>query len=214
MTWTAPSEESELALYLQSEEWGRRLAGLCMDRSLDMVVCLLGVMQAGGAYVPLDFEFPDERIAYMVQDSGAAIILTQGSLQERLRALIPAGTKLVALDEQWPEIHERAQGASLRSRVRPNHLAYVMYTSGSTGRPKGVMVEHRQIVAYVTAIQKKLRFEEGARRSRWSRRSPRIWAIRCCSRRWWAGHAARIDREAMTDAEAYGRIAARTASTA
>ena len=140
----------ELALYLQSlgvQPDG--LVGLCVERSLEMMVGLLGILQAGGAYVPLDPEYPDERLAYMLRDSGAAIVLTQEKLESRLAA-VGTGTRLVALDRQWPEIAERAgelkaNGVPLQEEVRPQHLAYVIYTSGSTGKPKGVMVEHRAV---------------------------------------------------------------------
>ena len=78
-------------MYLQSQGVGPdRLVGLCMDRSLDMVVGLLGILQAGGAYVPLDPDYPDERLAYMLRDSRAAIVLTQEKLQDKLGGLIPA----------------------------------------------------------------------------------------------------------------------------
>jgi amino acid adenylation domain-containing protein len=145
----------ELALYLQSQ--GVRpdgLVGLCMDRSVDMVVGLLAILQAGGAYVPLDPNYPDERLAYMVRDSQAAIVLTQERLREKLRGLVSPETRLVSLDGQRAEIGERVAGlkttgALLRQDVEPHHLAYVIYTSGSTGQPKGVAIEHHSPVTLV-----------------------------------------------------------------
>ncbi|MEO8380288.1 MAG: amino acid adenylation domain-containing protein, partial [Acidobacteriota bacterium] len=169
LTYRELGERSlELAAYLQSEGVGPdERVGLCMERSLDVIVGLWGVLRAGGAYAPLDPDYPDDRLAYMLADSGASIVLTQERLRDRLRAITPAGTRIVTLDGQWPEIRAHAAqmnatGAVLRRDVKPHHLAYVMYTSGSTGRPKGVMVEHRHIVRYVTAIEKKLEFPEGA----------------------------------------------------
>jgi aspartate racemase len=147
----------DLALFLQSQGVGPdSLVGLCMERSLEMVVCLFGILQAGGAYAPLDPDYPDERLAYMAQDSQAAIILTQEKLRDKLSAVIPAGTPLITVDRQWPEIGARvadlkARGAQLDDGVTSHHLAYVIYTSGSTGKPKGVLVEHQSLVNHATA---------------------------------------------------------------
>ena len=145
----------DLALYLQS--LGVKpdtLVAVFMERSLDLIVGLLGILQAGGAYVPLDPRDPDERVSYMLQDTQAAIVLTRDNLRERLGALVPAEKRLLALDQQWPEIADRvaelkATGIQLRQQVEPHHLAYLIYTSGSTGKPKGVMIEHHSPVALV-----------------------------------------------------------------
>ncbi|MEO8034805.1 MAG: amino acid adenylation domain-containing protein, partial [Acidobacteriota bacterium] len=145
----------DLALYLQSQGVEpETLVGLCMDRSLDMLVGMLGILQAGGAYVPLDPNYPDERLAYMLEDSQAAVVLTQETLREKLRGLVRPEAQVVALDRQMPEIGERvaqlkANGVLLRKDVGPYHLAYVIYTSGSTGRPKGVAIEHHSPVSLV-----------------------------------------------------------------
>ncbi|HEX8618887.1 MAG TPA: amino acid adenylation domain-containing protein, partial [Thermoanaerobaculia bacterium] len=97
-----------VALYLQAEGVGPdTLVGVCMERSLDMLVAMLGILGAGGAYVPLDPAYPDDRIAYMLRDSGAGVVLTQQSLDEKLRALVSPATKLIALDAQWPRIEQR-----------------------------------------------------------------------------------------------------------
>ncbi|MFL5542922.1 MAG: amino acid adenylation domain-containing protein, partial [Longimicrobiaceae bacterium] len=117
--------------------------GLCLERSLEMVVSLLGVLKAGGAYVPLDPGYPAERLAYMLADSGVAVVLTQEKLREVLPA--PAGVARVSVDGAGAE----SAGESARSPesgVTPEDLAYVIYTSGSTGRPKGVMNAHRGVV--------------------------------------------------------------------
>ena len=145
LTYRELDEKSrDLALYLQSE--GVRpdsLVGVCMERSLEMVVALYGILRAGGAYVPLDPDYPDDRLEHMVSDSRAAIVLTQEKLRGKLATLVAAETRLLALDTQWPEI---PANVVLRQDLAPSHLAYVIYTSGSTGRPKGVMNEHRGVV--------------------------------------------------------------------
>ncbi len=147
----------DLALYLQSiGVKPDTLVGLCVERSLQMVVGLLGILLAGGAYVPLDPEYPDERLAYMLQDSGATIIVTQQKLQNKLGALIAAETELIPLDGDGATMKERVAGlkarkAGLADEVKPHNLAYVIYTSGSTGTPKGVLVEHRSVVNYTIA---------------------------------------------------------------
>jgi amino acid adenylation domain-containing protein len=112
-----------------------------MERSIEMVVALYGVLKAGGAYVPVDPDYPAERVAFMVHDSGAEVMLTQQHLIERLPE---HPTHLVRLDADWPTIarhsKERFEGAAT-----PEHLAYVIYTSGSTGKPKGAMNSHRGV---------------------------------------------------------------------
>jgi amino acid adenylation domain-containing protein len=167
LTYQQLYERSQnLAMYLQSQ--GVKpdsLVGLCMERSLDMVVSLLGTLQSGGAYVPLDPDYPDERLAYMLQDSQAAIILTQEKLQDKLSGLIPAGTRLIAVDRQCSEISDRAaelkaKKVRLQPQVKPHHLAYVIYTSGSTGAPKGVMVEHANVARLFSATDEWFRFNE------------------------------------------------------
>ncbi len=144
-----------LALYLQS--LGVKpdsLVGLCVERSLEMMVGILGILQAGGAYVPLDPDYPKERLSHMLQDSQAAIVLSQEKLKDKLSALIAQDTQLIALDQQWSEIDEsaadlRRKQVKLKQEVKPHHLAYVIYTSGSTGKSKGVAIEHHSPVALV-----------------------------------------------------------------
>jgi amino acid adenylation domain-containing protein len=155
-----------LALYLQSQGVEPDcLVGLCMDRSLDMVVGLLGILQAGGAYVPLDPDYPDDRLAYMLRDSLAAIVLTQEKLQDKLSAVIPPDTRLIAVDRQMAEIGDcvaelKATKVPFHQRVKPHHLAYVIYTSGSTGAPKGVMVEHANVARLFSATDEWFQFNE------------------------------------------------------
>jgi natural product biosynthesis luciferase-like monooxygenase protein len=124
------------------------LAGLCVDRSLDLLVGVLGIQKAGGAYVPLDPEYPADRIAYMIEHSGAGVILTQAALEERLPAF---DGKLLRLDADWSEI-AKLPPTPVDGGATPENLAYVIYTSGSTGRPKGVMVEHRNVANFFAGM--------------------------------------------------------------
>ena len=133
---------NQLAHYLRGLGVGREvLVGICVERSLEMVVGLLGVLKAGGAYVPLDPSYPPERLRYMVEDAQATVVLTQ----ERLRELLPeGGARVVLLDGDW----EQVQGQSVwnpESAAGSDNLAYVIYTSGSTGKPKGAMNSLRAI---------------------------------------------------------------------
>ncbi|HKE58548.1 MAG TPA: amino acid adenylation domain-containing protein [Pyrinomonadaceae bacterium] len=114
------------------------LVGICAERSLEMVVAILGVMKAGGAYVPLDPAYPQDRLAFMLEDAQVGVLLTQQNLLKNLPA---HNATVVCLDCDW-EVIAQASGADLEPNATPANLAYVIYTSGSTGRPKGVMVEH------------------------------------------------------------------------
>jgi amino acid adenylation domain-containing protein len=118
---------------------------ICAERSLAMIVGLLGILKAGGAYVPLDPAYPRQRLAYMLEDTRAPVLVTQ----ERVRAMLPdhAG-RVLCLDADWPII-ARESGATPTHEATPESLAYVMYTSGSTGRPKGVSIPHRAVVRLV-----------------------------------------------------------------
>ena len=134
---------NQLAHYLRQLGVGpEALVGVCVDRSLEMVIAILGVLKAGGAYVPMDPAYPRERLAYMLADSGARVVLTQAHLV----ATVPASqAQVLALDADWPRV-DRASRANLPPAGGPESLAYVIYTSGSTGTPKGVLVEHRGVV--------------------------------------------------------------------
>jgi amino acid adenylation domain-containing protein len=116
------------------------LVGLCVERSLEMVVGLLGILKAGGAYVPLDPSLPMERLGFCLQDSAALILVTQQALSGRFSGL--ESLRLVILEQGVGE----APVANLARRNRPADLAYVMYTSGSTGTPKGVEISHQALV--------------------------------------------------------------------
>ena len=142
---------SQLAARLRAVGVGPDVrVGLCVERSLDMVVGLLGVLKAGGAYVPLDPSYPRERLALMLEDSGAPVLVTQ----RRLTDLLPHGGAVVcvdALEESTGEARVDLQGGA-----RPDNAAYVIYTSGSTGRPKGVVVQHRNVLNFFAAMDARL----------------------------------------------------------
>ncbi|MGU3780609.1 amino acid adenylation domain-containing protein [Burkholderia metallica] len=136
---------NQLAHHLRDQSVGPDiLVGICVERSLDMIVGLLAILKAGGAYVPLDPGYPPERIAYMLEDAKPAMLLTQQHLLPRLVGLAD-DLLTFCLDAQWPEL-ARHGIANPANRTRPDNLAYVIYTSGSTGKPKGVCVSHQSVV--------------------------------------------------------------------
>ncbi len=141
ITYLALNEQAnQLARYLRTEGVGADvLVGIMADRSLDMVVGMLAVLKAGGAYVPIDPEYPEERIRYMLEDSGVRLLLTQSHLWESTTF----DGKLVSLDEAATYTGD---ASNLESISGPNHLAYVIYTSGTTGKPKGTLIEHKNVV--------------------------------------------------------------------
>jgi amino acid adenylation domain-containing protein len=124
------------------------LVGVCMDRTKDLVVALLGVLKAGAAYVPLDPRYPSERLAYMISDAGLDVMLTQAHIMDSL----PTGPSRVILVDEVPDHRGPPATAAPAGGSSGFGLAYVIYTSGSTGRPKGVMVPHRCVVNLVTSI--------------------------------------------------------------
>jgi amino acid adenylation domain-containing protein/non-ribosomal peptide synthase protein (TIGR01720 family) len=140
---------NQLAHYLRAAGVGANtLVGLCMSRSLEMVVGLLGVLKAGGAYVPLDPAYPEERLQFMIEDSGLNVLLTE----ETLKSAMPAFEgRLISVDSEWEEIAKEAQTRCI-DLSKPENMAYVIYTSGSTGIPKGVMVAHRGVVNHNLAM--------------------------------------------------------------
>ena len=117
------------------------MVGICVERSLEAVVGILGILKAGGAYVPLDPDYPASRLNLMLEDTAAPVLLTQARLRDRLPAY--AG-RTISLDSDWPRIALESQD-DLDVGVNARNLAYVIYTSGSTGEPKGVAVSHRAV---------------------------------------------------------------------
>ncbi|CAD5977262.1 Gramicidin S synthase 2 [Planktothrix rubescens] len=142
---------NQLAHYLQSlGVKADGLVGIFVERSLEMIIGILGILKAGGAYVPLDVNYPKERITYIFEDTQLSILLTQSQLLEQLPAF--QGTT-ICLDQDWSSIAKQSTVNPI-VEVDQHNLAYIIYTSGSTGKPKGVMIEHRSIVNYIlTAIR-------------------------------------------------------------
>ncbi|MEY2832873.1 MAG: hypothetical protein RLZZ574_2132, partial [Cyanobacteriota bacterium] len=133
---------NQLAHYLQTLGVKPEvLVGICVERSLEMVVGLLGILKAGGAYVPLDPSYPAERLSYMLSDAGVKVLLTQDNLLSVLPSHV---AQLVCLDTNWGIIEPHSQ-ANLMTDISADNLAYIIYTSGSTGQPKGVMNTHQGI---------------------------------------------------------------------
>jgi len=124
------------------------MVGTAIDRSLEMVIALLGILKAGGAFVPLDLNYPAERLAFMASDTKAPVLVVGRKALERLSGQDWLQAQLVTLDGDAGEINGKSK-TNPENLTSPDGLAYVMYTSGSTGRPKGVMVPHRAVVRLV-----------------------------------------------------------------
>ena len=140
---------NQLAHHLQALGVGPEvLVAICLERSLEMVVGLLGILKAGGAYVPLDPAYPPARLAFMLADAQPRVLLTQEALMSALPA---SDVKLVFLDSDRENISVESQENPV-SEGNAENLAYVIYTSGSTGRPKGVFVPHRALVNHNIAV--------------------------------------------------------------
>ncbi|WP_420127105.1 non-ribosomal peptide synthase/polyketide synthase [Longimicrobium sp.] len=126
--------------------------GICVHRSAEMVVAMLAVLKSGAAYLPLDPSYPADRLAYMLMDSGAPLLVTQDSL----RGLLPAdGVRIVSVDEDAAAIASRSAAAP-QTPVDAANAAYVIYTSGSTGRPKGVQVTHGNAVSFFAGMDERV----------------------------------------------------------
>jgi amino acid adenylation domain-containing protein len=134
---------NQLARHLQALGVGSEvLVGICMERSLEMMIALLGTLKAGGAYIPLDPAYPRDRLAFMLQDAQVPVLLTQ---QRLLKGLPEHRAQEVCLDADWGAIAQES-AANPSSEARADNLVYVIYTSGSTGKPKGVMVTQQNLV--------------------------------------------------------------------
>ena len=152
---------NQLAHYLQRQGVGAEVVvGLCTERSLGMVVGLLGILKAGGAYLPLDPSYPKERLSWILEDANADWVLTEESLLEAMQS-IESDCPVLNLDSARDEIFQASDDE--RVSVNPANLAYVIYTSGSTGRPKGVAIQHGSIVNYVETARELFRITAGDR---------------------------------------------------
>lgn len=150
---------NQLARHLQARGVDpETVVALCVERSLDMIVGLLGILKAGATYLPLDPMLPNERLAFMVQDAEASVILTQQQLAE---CFSTQAIPVICTDTDW-EIIARQPDENLLSEVTPENLVYVIYTSGSTGKPKGVAIEHRQLLNYLHGILERLSLPVGS----------------------------------------------------
>jgi nonribosomal peptide synthetase DhbF len=144
------ARSNRLAHFLAARGVGREsLVGLCLERGLDLLVGILAVLKAGAAYVPLDPGFPAERLAYMVKDSGAKIVITHTALSEKLFSGVDL--ECVHLDGDRTQIDQQSSDP-LGPLAGPSNRAYVLYTSGSTGRPKGVEIEHHALTNFLCSM--------------------------------------------------------------
>ena len=132
------------------------LVGISMDRSLELIVAILGILKAGGAYLPIDLSYPTDRLAFMMADAQAPVLLTEKKL---LSSLPQHQARTICLDDA-EQILDGQSEANPVSDVEADHIAYVIYTSGSTGQPKGCMVTHRNVTRLMRATEQWYGFSE------------------------------------------------------
>ncbi|MCQ9424676.1 amino acid adenylation domain-containing protein [Pseudomonas sp. LJDD11] len=155
------SQANRLAYKLREMGVGPEVrVGIAVERSFEMVIGLLGILKAGGAYVPLDPEYPQDRLSYMLEDSGIRVLLTQAWLKDKL-AVSPAIT-LLELTQDEHALADYSDHDPV-AEVLPENLAYVIYTSGSTGRPKGVAIAHAQLSAFCSVAREYSRLSSSDR---------------------------------------------------
>ncbi|MFQ5751450.1 MAG: MupA/Atu3671 family FMN-dependent luciferase-like monooxygenase, partial [bacterium] len=145
------SRANQLANYLRNMGVGPEvLVGVCLHRSVDMMVAIYGILKAGGAYVPLDPGFPKDRLKYMLADSRCKVLLTEAQL---INDLPLHTTQVIAIDSEWQTI-SKENAENIDGGATSENLSYVIYTSGTTGQPKGVMVNHKNVVNFFTGMDK------------------------------------------------------------
>jgi len=148
---------NQLANYLRSlGVKSEVLVGICVERSLFMVIGLLAILKAGGGYVPLDPAYPPERLAFILQDAQVSVLLTQHHLIENLPQ---RQTRVVCLDTDWENVAQQSSQNPISESTIDN-LAYIIYTSGSTGQPKGVLVNHSNVVRLLAATESRYNFNQ------------------------------------------------------
>ncbi|BAZ49869.1 amino acid adenylation domain-containing protein [Nostoc sp. NIES-4103] len=152
------SRANQLAHYLQRlGVKSEVLVGICVERSLEMVIGLLAVLKAGGAYVPLDPAYPQQRLLAMLEDAQVSVLLT---VTELIESGLEEKTQVIYFDRDWERITTESEN-NPHSQVTADNLIYVIFTSGSTGKPKGVAVEHGQLLNYIYGIREKLQLTDG-----------------------------------------------------
>ncbi len=151
LTYRELNEQSnKLAHFLKQKEVAdEMLIGICIERSVEMMVSILGILKAGGAYVPIDPDYPLERIKYMLEDTGVSIIISSKNTKPSLPDI--QDVEIISIDESWNYINNEPAD-NLSVGITDQNLAYIIYTSGSTGKPKGVMVQHGNVVSLVTGV--------------------------------------------------------------
>ncbi|GAA6614733.1 amino acid adenylation domain-containing protein [Scytonema sp. NUACC26] len=151
-------QANQLAHYLQRLGVGPEIpVGICVKRSIEMVVGLLGILKAGGAYVPLDITHPSERLVFILEDAQIPVLLTQQALAGRF---FKQGATVVCLDTDWKSISHESVENPINKAIAQN-LAYIIYTSGSTGKPKGTLISHQGLVNYLAWCIKAYSVEQG-----------------------------------------------------
>jgi amino acid adenylation domain-containing protein len=151
---------NQLAHHLRALGVGpETIVGLCMERSIEVVTAILGIFKAGGGYAPLDPAYPPQRLAFLLQDTRASVLLTQEELGQRLPT---HNACVVCLDSDWPKIARESQ-ENPGGRTLAENVAYVIYTSGSTGQPKGVLISHEAIADYCCIIRNDYQLTPGER---------------------------------------------------
>jgi amino acid adenylation domain-containing protein len=149
---------NQLAHYLQKLGVGTEvLVGICIERSLEMAIALLGILKAGGAYVPIDPSYPQSRQAFMLQDAQIRVLISQ---QDVVTKLPEHQAQVICLDSDWITISQESTKNPDNRNLTPENLAYIIYTSGSTGQPKGVLIPHANVVRLLQATQSWFHFNE------------------------------------------------------
>ncbi|RUS95011.1 pyoverdine synthetase D [Dulcicalothrix desertica PCC 7102] len=145
---------NRLAHYLKSKGVGSEtLVGICLERSQELVVCILAILKAGGAYVPIDVNYPQERIDFILRDSGISLLLTQSSAISQISlSQTESKIEILVLEDIAPQLQNQSS-APVEVTILPEHPAYVIYTSGSTGIPKGCVVTHNNVIRLFKATE-------------------------------------------------------------